>query len=105
MGGLPVLCHSYLDARTASWSRFYREVAFNETHAFTNNCGDMRGAFNVQVGQAAGEWEASAVVLDDEFPRALRFQQLHQDVRRPAMLADVHQGFLCNARQLAANRL
>src|SRR4029078_6490395 len=105
MGSLPVLCHSHLAAGAASWSRFYVEVDFDEAHPFANNCGNMRGAFNVKLGQAAGEGETSAVVLDDEFPRALRLQPLHQDVRGPTVLANIHQGFWGNARQLAANRL
>jgi hypothetical protein len=68
MGGLAVLGYSYLDAGSASWSRLYREVAFDQAHSFANNCRSMRRTFQVKMRKPAGKWESSAVVFDDKFP-------------------------------------
>src|SRR5581483_60396 len=80
-------------------------MAFDKTHAFANDCGSIRRGVQFRVSESPVEWKPSTIILNDEFPRTFRFQQLNQHVSGAAMLAHIDQCFLSNSGEFSADRL
>src|SRR6266849_6713486 len=90
-------------ARTLAGIRFYREFPGNETYPFLNYNGTLAGHFHLVLRHAPRKIKAPAVVLDREFAGAIQSAQADQNMLRLAVLTDVDQSFLDDARQFAAH--
>src|SRR5262249_34584880 len=84
--------------------RFYREFALNQANTFANDGGNPAARVQLSLRYFPCEWKAAAVILDDELPLAATLQKLNDDPSGPAVLAHIHQRFLYDAGQFAANR-
>src|SRR5574340_161389 len=79
------------------------QFAPQATHPFFDDLGPLAGGVQVLKREPALEPEAAAVILDTKLPFSRLGAKTHQHVMGATVFADVHQGFLHNPRQLAAD--
>src|SRR5439155_5212577 len=89
---------SDLKARAVTRNGFDRQLASDGPYAFFEHQG-AAGRLELSLGETPGKLKASTVILDHQLPQAALSREADQHAARVAMLADVHQRLLQDARQ------
>src|SRR5262245_39904640 len=88
-----------LESRTDSGSRIDGELGSGNTRALLNNRGSDAPFFQLARREPPFEFETLTVILDDQRARIVGVRQTHQHVAGAAMLADIDQCLLDDARK------
>src|SRR6266849_7694385 len=96
---------AYLHSSTVSRVRFYRECARKQAHSFADHCRPLPRYRQLRLGQPSRERKSSPIVLYCQLEIARPLRQPYQDVPCSAVLANIDQTLLHNARQFPAHLL
>src|SRR5207249_5864507 len=88
-----------LKARAVTRNGVDRQLAADGPYAFFEHQG-AAGRLELSLGETPGKLKASTVILDHQLPQAALSREADQHAARVAMLTDVHQRLLQDARQL-----
>src|SRR6202167_312244 len=105
MIGLPRGWNPYFQPRAVPRSRFYRELARQQSYSFPDHRRALAAGFQFRARERAGKRKPFAIIFHRQLQVARALRQAHQHMMRSAMLADVHQAFLHDTGQLAASFL
>src|SRR5580765_6138728 len=89
-----------LEPRADAGRRIDGELGSGDTRALLDNRGSDAPSFQLARGEPPFEVEALTVILDDERAGLLAIRQTDQHVAGAAVLADVDQCLLDDAREL-----
>src|SRR4030095_16793810 len=87
------------ESRTDSWSRIDGELGSGNTRALLDNRGSDAPLFQLARREPPFEFETLTVILDDQRARIVGVGQTHEHVAGAAMLADIDQCLLDDARK------
>src|SRR5438094_2604159 len=94
-----LLRKSDLKARAVTRNGFDRQLTSDGPYALFEHQ-RAAGRLELSLGETPGKLKASTVILDHQLPQAALSREADQHAARVAMLADVHQRLLQDARQL-----
>src|ERR1700751_5527944 len=105
MRQIPVPRHRYLQARSLSGIRFYREFPGNQTHAFHDDHRSYSSFFHLLHVVTTGEGKPFSVIFHSQIPFVRSATETYHSVTRSAVLAHIHHSLLNDAHNLTADAL
>src|SRR5271167_2745211 len=97
---IALLGDRYFQTRAVPGDRIDHEFTTDGPHSFLDDPRSLTDRLQFGLRVAPGEFEAAAIVLNNQLAVALISSQAYQDVSRQAVFPDVKEGLLCDARQL-----